>query len=107
MITNFKIFESNDDICFSVGDEVTCINGSFSTTGPVSFKKYIVMRIYAKKWNSFPAKTIVIEHQYVTKKDIDYFHCDVKDIETNIILTDWLCERFISELRQSTNKFNL
>jgi len=107
MITNFKIFEANNNIYFTVGDEVTCIEGlEYDGVVPKKGKKYIVLRIYSE--NSENQKdTIIIEHQYLTIEDIDDFSVDVKDIETGEILNDWFAFRFISEIRTITNKFNI
>jgi len=109
MITNFKIFESNDDIYFSVGDEVICIDGEkddINSNIPKELHKYLVLRIYEEIFNS-DCDSEIINHQYVTKKDIDYFFVDVKNIKTNMISKQWLASRFMTELRTATNKFNL
>ena len=109
MITNFKMFEENDNIYFSVGDEVTCIIGDdidnmYSV--PKKGKKYLVLRIYCDD-SEHQKNTIMIEHQYLTIEDIDFFSVDIKDIETGEILEDWLAYRFISEIRINSNKYNL
>lgn len=108
MITNFKIFDSNEIPYFSVGDEVTCIHGGIDNmySEPQKGKKYLVLRIYEEDSES-QKNTIMVDHKYLTIEDIDDFWVDVKDIETGEILEDWLAYRFISEIRTMSKKFNI
>jgi len=110
MITNFKIFEENDDIYFSVGDEVICIHGekrkNYNSTEPKEGKKYLVLKIYEENFDD-EGNPFIIDHQYVTEKYKGDWWIDVKDIKHNIILNQCLANDFKSEIILASNKFNL
>jgi len=112
MITKFEIFESDDNPYFYVGEEVTCIEGIKMMKGnmPLEGKKYIVIRIYQEYGDDNDDKVYVptiIEHEYLTEKDIDDWYVDIKDIEDGDILIGWQANRFKSDFRTKTNKFNI
>jgi len=107
MITNFKIFENDDNPYYYVGDIVECVYGTEGVVeAPKDGKKYLVLRIYEVIYN-IEGESTITDYKYVTEKDIYNFDVDIKDIETGKVLVQWSSYRFISEIRTTTNKFNI
>lgn len=97
---HLKTFENINDIEFSVGDTVICINNKdfekLLTTGD----KYYVERITDRFRNRY--------NTYIQNKndDTEYF-VNVYNLNTHQEVTEIYAHRFIPELKYNTNKYNL
>lgn len=110
MITNFKIFENETDIAYSVGDTVVCINKlhlddlithryDIDEKYPEVGKKYKVLKCY-------DSTVMPIYYSYINVKNLNKLYVNVLD-ERNIIYTGIRARIFTSEIDHNTNKFNL
>lgn len=114
-----KKFENIDDILFSVNDIVVCIyvpcidNPLRNKSIPELGERYQIIRIYEYEFVSVTTEDftkIKSYHDSITKEDYNnnpalYF--DVKDVKTGEVFDDRPISRFESELKYTTDKYNL
>jgi hypothetical protein len=92
-----KTFEENDEIIYSVGDIVVCVNAEDLVTIK-NGEKYKVLMIY---------NCIDKEQYFVTKSNIGDLYLQLKNIETNHKVEDVRADRFDNEFNNDLNKYNL
>jgi hypothetical protein len=111
MITEFKIFEKVDNVEFSVGDIVTCVDNTCDDEDqpPVFGRKYLVTRIYEEENVGDKDNIEFIKHDKESVKisELDKYLIDGEDIETEEPIESWYAYRFACAIKQSANKYNL
>jgi len=99
-LKKFENINDDDDIEYSIGDIVICVDECSRIDSPKFGEKYEVLDIFDADFHDR-------KYDSVNATNIRHCYVDVRDIKTLKIKATWFAYRFMLEIKYNANKYNL